>query len=67
MCETNFKSIHGVGRSRRELKYLEKGKTGGGIGDTGSWGVASTQELQDFIKESQNHHQGILGTLHALF
>jgi hypothetical protein len=26
-------------------KYLEKGKTGAGIGETGSWGVESTKEL----------------------
>jgi hypothetical protein len=37
---------------------LRWGKTGGGIGDTDSWGVELTQELQDSIEESRNHQWG---------
>jgi hypothetical protein len=36
MNQRNFKSIHGVRISWIGCKYLEKGKTGGGIGYTGS-------------------------------
>jgi hypothetical protein len=35
-------------------RYLEKIKTGGGIGDMGSWGVESTQELENPTEESRN-------------
>jgi hypothetical protein len=46
-------------------KYLENGKTGGGIGETGSWGVESTKKLQDSTEEPRNHHQGVLGHPHG--
>jgi hypothetical protein len=67
MHQGNFKSIHRVRRSRRELKYLEKGEISERIEDTGSWGVESTQELQDSTEEPQNRHQEILGPLDGLF
>jgi hypothetical protein len=67
MHQRNFESIHGAKRSRRGLKYLEKRKTDGGIGDTGFWGVESIQELQDSMEEPRNRHQGILEALHRLF
>jgi hypothetical protein len=65
--QRNFESIHGEKRMRIGWKYLEKGRTGGGIGHTGSWGVESTQELQDSMKESRSHHQGVQGALHRQF
>jgi hypothetical protein len=46
---------------------LRREKTGGGIRDTGSWGVDSTQELKDFTEEPRNHHQGVQEALHGLF
>jgi hypothetical protein len=50
MHQRDFESIHGVKRSRRGENTLRR-KKGGGIGDTGSWGVESTQELQYSIEE----------------
>jgi hypothetical protein len=34
------------------------GKTGWGNGDTGSWGVDFTQEVQDSTEEPRNHQWG---------
>jgi hypothetical protein len=54
-------------RDQGEGEYLVKGKTGGGIGDTHSWGVESTQELKNPMEEPRNRHQGVLEPLHDLF
>jgi hypothetical protein len=40
------------------MMLLEKGKTGGGIGYTSSWGVDSTQELKNSMEESRNANGG---------
>jgi hypothetical protein len=47
MHRRNFKSMHEAKRLMERGKYLKMGKNGGRIGDTGSWGLESTQELQD--------------------
>jgi hypothetical protein len=44
---------------------LREGETGGGIGDTDSWGVESTQGLQDSTEESRNLQRGSWGRLHG--
>jgi hypothetical protein len=44
---------------------LREGKTGGEIGDTSSWGVDFTQELQDSMVEPRNRQGGVLGRLHG--
>jgi hypothetical protein len=46
---------------------LRREKNGGGIGDTDSWGVESTQELEDSMEEPRNRHQGVQEALHKLF
>jgi hypothetical protein len=45
-------------------KYLEKRKNGGGIGDTGSWGVESTQELKNPMEKLRNCQWGSLDLPH---
>jgi hypothetical protein len=54
MHQKNFESIHGAKRSRRGENTLRREKTSGGIGDTGSWGVESAQELKKPKEEPRN-------------
>jgi hypothetical protein len=44
---------------------LRWGKPGWGNGDTGSWGVDFTQELQDSMEEPRNHQCGSWGRPHG--
>jgi hypothetical protein len=57
--------MRGANRLMERGKYLKMGKNGGRIRDTGSWGVESTQELQDSTEEPRDHHQGVLSRPHG--
>jgi hypothetical protein len=46
---------------------LRRGKPDGENGETGSWGVEYTHELQNSLEEPRNRHQGVLEPLHGMF
>jgi hypothetical protein len=65
MHQRNFKPMHGAKRLMESGKYLKIGKNRGRIGDTGSWGLESTQELQYFTEEPRYRHQGVSSRPHG--
>jgi hypothetical protein len=57
--------MYGAKRLMEREKYLKMGENGGRIGDTSSWGLESTQELQDSMEEPRDCHQGVLSCPHG--